>query len=793
MKNVLDEELLDGPQDVRIVYRPERVGVTVAQGDVNAFVNTVRYQCQIWGGANAPIIPCDSNGRFTPEYVNVLPGSAVDRIKDVHGFAFYDIANAHVDPPVVETDRYGYQLAAALFRYRRQDDYQHLQVVELDAADPWMGIYAACLGLLPTRPDSELLRTGYLNPELTFEDFVTVERIAVKGSLDDLVERVASRELMSPRNMSMFYLAYGSSGSSGIRTEDHILPQPRFAQTDAGPNVVVVCSPGSVEDLALLWNLRAAYGDSRPLPIGIPVSEAKLNDLGRLRSEPGIARNGFAVRGIYVTSASLSSGELKSLFELREDQIEFGVASYGEMLTLGSPGGWVRNEVVTWQNGSARIVPFPREGHREIFVERGFGDLTRMFCDIDVTASSFPWADDIRVDAPSSEFRAGVKSSLCSPQNRSESRAMLWPSRLLIAKSVASARGLELSESEPGRAGRIAMTGLENLYDLGNLAHAPLLLLLEKMAARDGFGWYKERLRMEGREPSIPDAIAPVSDELPEESFGAFKRVLGNSDKAARYWLSWAEKAKLIVKGFQLQCSNCEAKQWIPVSAFVPPIICRGCAEEMDMPFRDRYVVNFKYRLSERLRRVYKQDAIGHLLVIRYFQWLLGSGSALVGFHPGMDVRRKGEEMTEGEADVLMLTQDAQFVPMEVKRTSTGFTEAQVGNLNRLATALGAPWSVLATCQYGVDVSDDFPLLENRELPAGPRFLLSYDTLLDPHPVWSLGTDPFAWSPLDATQIQEREREFVTRLAVEADDATSDWLAGHMLRKPSLPAPPNND
>jgi len=67
------------------------------------------------------------------------------------------------------------------------------------------------------------------------------------------------------------------------------------------------------------------------------------------------------------------------------------------------------------------------------------------------------------------------------------------------------------------------------------------------------------------------------------------------------------------------------------------------------------------------------------------------------------------------------------------------------------------------------------------------RGLLTYDTLLDPFPRWSIGNDPFEWHPLNLEEIRNREQEFTRRLAEEAQTDNFDWLAERMLRKPSLP------
>ncbi|AEF43064.1 hypothetical protein [Hoyosella subflava] len=136
--------------------------------------------------------------------------------------------------------------------------------MKLPDNDPWQDIYAACLGLLPESPDTDVLGAGYLPLDLRFEDFVTVNRVEAQCSLEDLLSRLNAADRLTPRELSMIHLAYGSRGSSAIRSETKAMPDPAFAKFDAGPNVVVVCSPNSVDDLALLWNLRGAHGDFRP-------------------------------------------------------------------------------------------------------------------------------------------------------------------------------------------------------------------------------------------------------------------------------------------------------------------------------------------------------------------------------------------------------------------------------------------------------------------------------------------------------------------------------------------------
>lgn len=787
MRNLLDDEVLNGLHVARISYRPERTCLPIIVGHEGAVLDAIRQECQFWGGATTPLVPVAQDGAVAPEYARILAGSAVDRIEGLDLFGLFHMPEARVKLPVEQT-HWGRQLGVTLLEYRRQDTYRRLEVVELDNGDPWRGIYAACLGLLPDRPDPSIIRSGNFVPSLTFDDFVNVDGVTTSGSLDDLLERLTDETSISPRSLSMIHLAYGSDGSSSIRAEGRALPEPGFARFDAGPNVVVVCSEGCAEDYCLLWNLRGAYGDRRPLPIGIPASETTVSVVQSLARNPRISRNGIAAKAVYVTSASLNVGDLLGLLDNPEGK-EIGVAGYSDMLTLGPAAQWTRDDVLIWQNGRTSFLPVDRDRHRDVLSEQAFSSTARMYVDLEVLEYPFPAGDDIRVDAGNFTFYAGSQSRWGSARTASEAIDANWPSRLLMARSVASCRDLELEESEPGRAGLVLLSGLRDVQEIDRLAHKPLLDLLEQMASKSGTTRQRHRLRDSGQDLESSDVVSPTPDLLPERPFDAFLRALGNNHRAATFWLHWAEKCGLIVKGFQLRCPICRAKQWIPVAAFSPPIICRGCAEVMDTPFGNQPHIDFKYRVSERVRRVYEHDAMGHLLVMRYFHSLFYSkrGGQTIGMHPGIAVRRTGSKATLGEADVLLLMRSGNFVPIEVKRSSTGFAETAVERLNSLADALAAPWSAAAACEYGRDAAAEFVALEQRESDS-PRFriVLSYDSLLDPHPVWALGADPFLWRPMTEGEVQERETDFVKRLSDEAEHGTVDWLAQSMLNKPTL-------
>ncbi|WP_454111968.1 hypothetical protein [Microbacterium aurum] len=778
MRGLLDNENLNGVHEARVNVRLARDAAAI-RPDEELFLAQVEQLCSLWGGAVTPIVPKDESGAISPLYAAKLPGAAVDGVSGLHPFELFDLSNAAIQ---AATDRESLfeQLALPLLKYRKQDSYAPMEVVSLDASDPWRLIYAACLGLAPREFDPTALRQANLISTVRMKDFVHINRVAAEGSIGDLLDRMTGRDRNTPRTLSMVHLPYGGSGSSSIRSDTKVLPEPWFPAYDAGPNIVVVCSPGSVDDAMLLWNLRGSHGDSRPVPIGVPLSEATASTIAAISSHPLLARNGFSAQRLYVTSASLTAGALS---ERLGKSKSFSVESPESLLSFGT-FGWSRDEVLVWANGRSHFVPLPVNHQPKVLRNRALNSNLYFRVDVSIQDAPFPSGDDIRVDSLDGDLYSGSKTTWGMSRILTEAREISWPSRLLTARAVAARRNIDLAESEPGRAARVMIERLEDLTYVRNLAHAPLLKLLEGMAARHGFGWYKQRLRGVGGVPDPIDSVGPTVDELPERSFGELKKAFGNSDKATRNWLTWAEASGLVVKGFPLQCELCLAKQWIPVDAFSPPVICRGCAREISMPFGNRHTIEFKFRLAERLRRIYEHDAMGHLLTACFFDSVMSN--RLVGLHPGMEVQRTGSTQVLGEADVLLLTRQAELVPIEVKRTSTGITQAELEKLDVLSIALKSPWSAVVACQYAAEMTDELQMHELRGTDGTYRRIpLSYDRLLSPRAFWAVADDPFAWNPLDEAAIEGRQHEFVKRFEQWDSNAGQRWSDETMLRNPA--------
>lgn len=782
----LDDQRLNGPHVARISARPQRIALPLSVTGPRSLEDTVELECQLWGGAANAILPVDDTGSIPEMYQSILPGSQID---GVHGGGYdpeMSLTGNIVLPQTRDVSRS--QLAAGLLAFRSAKKPAPLEVVTLDADDPWRDIYLTCLGKLPRKIDPEIISTGNWLPDIEFTDFTEVRHVTTIGSLDDLLSRTwPAEQVLTPRQLSMVTLSYAITASSSVRLDRPVLPDSQFARYDAGPNIIVVCSPDSLEDLALLWNLRAAHGDSYATPIGVPSGELSKAVIQSLISGPGIARHGISATTLYITSCSLSTDDLS---ETLGSISQVSVRPPEDLLMFGTILGWSREEVLTWNEGSASFRTVDSTQKHQIVNRRNLNDLLTMQFDISIEDSPLPLGDDYRVNPWNGAFYNGAHTSWSSIRQGDRISTVQWPSRGLIANSLASIRDLKLSESAPGIAARILVEMLGGLGGANLLCHAPLLGLMESMAARQGFNWYKNRLRQGGVEAQPGDSVGSSIDELPEKSFHDFKRVLGNNNAAAKYWLAWAERSSVIIKGFPIQCPKCGAKQWIPIGNFNPPVTCRGCGKRIDFPFGDRPTIDFKYRLSEQTRRVYEIDAMGHVLVARFFESIFGYGSRsqLIGMHPGMSVFPTEGNTEIGEADLLMLTKRGEFIPIEVKRTASGLSQNELTKLNCLASAMRSSWSGVAVCQYARDTGDLLDSLAIRN-PDGThlRLALTYDHLLEPHPIWTLGDDPFATKALDNDEIFAREKEFVTSLTNMAKEADTDWLAYSMLRRQAAP------
>lgn len=616
--------------------------------------------------------------------------------------------------------------------------------------------------------------------------------------------RVANREKFTPRQFSNLYLASGSTPNTGYLGLSSPIPSRWEHANAAGPNIIVVVSPDSVDDVALLWNLRALWGDSLPMPIGIPRELFNADSLHRLHRPGTTTSFGLGGGGLYVCSESVSPDELR---KIASEVTSVRVAEPKDFLRPHAAPARPRSQVQYWTDGTSRITSLTDED-RKVLGETAHSRPS-LVMSVSVPDAPIPAVGPLRgTHSAAYQFgNAQVQASFGTREGyTSEVR---WPSGWTSLSAAALEHGLEVRESQPGLAAMNLIRALGDTRDIRYLCDMELVDLLYELAERSGMSWWKQkwngveqRLREEGKTPEEIESLAvelgrdePVvapSNEGRQLAEARFRKCFGNKKDASHRWLEWAIDRRILVQGIELACPSCRIKFWLPVQEMSPPHTCPGCSRTISRPFGSE-LVKFTYRIGEVLRQCLEVDALGHVLALRWLTQLFAD-YGLVGAHPGVEFVEDGKVVAE--ADVLLLFSDGRMVPVEVKRRATAFNEAAAAQLEAISTRLNASFDVMCVMEPLDRCSEVVEL--KRELPDRPRFLLSMDQLSDPHVFWSAGGNPFEEKHFgEGTPRKLRETWLgdVARIGGAPDDVAEHtvdyWRENPEERRPDSTAAPS--
>ena len=767
MKHLLDNEQLSGPHEVQAGLRPQRVARCVT--DIGEAETVAVHLCQSWGGASTPIVPVSAGA--PSQY---LKDQLV--VAEVDGFITEKEGSELTLPFLASRPPWDYP-AALIVAHERREGSRAVEVVELSRDDPWRLSYLASLGQMPAQLSESLCSTASLT-QLDINEIIPVERVQVVGGLEDLLSRLTNLEKITPRQFSTLYLASGTSPNTGYMGADRVLPNRWESATAAGPNIVVVMTDDSVDDFALLWNLRAQWGDDRPMPIGIPVEQLGPEVLRKLH-EPGVTTFfGFEGGHLYLVSETVP---IEVLHTLAQHAPGVEVATPGDLLRLGLAPSRQRSQVQIWTDGRARVTPMT-EADRTVL--SATARLPSLSLSIYVPDSPVPAVGPLRARYYAN-YQGGRAQVQVSSLRKTDTVEVVWPTTWTMLTASAFGLGLDVQESQPGIAAMSLIRAIGNTWDIRYLCDERLIALLYELAERSGMSWWKdrwnrveERLKAEGKsEEEIESlakqmgrddpAIAP-QNEGRQLAYARFQACFGNREATDR-WIAWAIEHQLIVKGVELKCTECRVPFWIPVQQMAPPHTCSGCARAITHPFRPD-AITFKYRIGEVLRRCLELDALGHVLALRWLIELFDQ-YGLVGAHPGVEFRRAGNVVAE--ADVLLLFADGTMVPAEVKRRARGFDASAAAQLDVLSKELGADFDVMCVLE-GEDSCAEVREYK-RLLPDPPRFLLTLDQLASQHVAWSAGANPFETGPGSQLTPEQRRAAWVSDVAA-IDTNPEDWV-----------------
>ena len=740
----------------------------------------ISYSCETWGGAAQRLVP--ATYAASPAWSRLINEVDSDFFRGlgVDEELLPERPRAWAGAPV--------SLVAALDALLSDTEHKpSMSIPSLDDDDPWTFAYDGICGTLPEGPSPLIVERSNLREGITYSEVLDIDRPRIEGGVADLWSRVADRSVASPTAMTL----------AGLKVES--APQRRYAPApilphDVAPGmrfgsaVIVVYTPGSLEDLCLLWALRAAWGWPYSMPLAVPgsidvaVAVRAFERLGAAAGSPAW-RGG---RNRALVSGSITQSELDAIAD--ELGVEWTASSIDDVLAVAPRPRRTSIEVATFEDGRAPVFAWGARDLADLgehHPHRYLDTITRFR----PLSMKLPPAKSLTGDLMmNGTWRGGAFEVAGNDVDRLHS--MLWPVGWTVLEAVARDRGVEVRRSRAGRAAEALVQRIGSLDEVSLLSDAEVLRVLYRLGERSGITFFRRKTnemladlrsidsvadRVAALESHLDSVSASVEDASPHTITASSLSPLGTREDV-RAWLEWAEQSGVLLRGAEVHCPRCGHKQWITLAQLAPPFPCGGCSDVITKPYREDNL-SFRYRASEALLRTLEHDSLGHLLTLAWMAELFHRGfdkpESLYGGYPGVDILDASGEVI-GEVDVLLLFSDGSIAVGEYKRSGAGLNEAEVGKLEVVADALGAAWTFVATHDSAAHCPDLWKQSQ-QVLPERPRFALTGEHLYS-HAIWAMGSNPFEWP--DSDSFEPRERGGVV--------AAAKWLADRRTPDSSL-------
>ncbi|AWG62950.1 hypothetical protein [Mycobacteroides abscessus] len=763
---LLVAEPIEGEQLVSSQLRPRAAAVAIDRSDYPSACDHVRDLCGTWGGAGMPLIPVSPLEDIDPRWSRILNESNIDGVErsDLLGD---DAVSEYTDLEGPSTA----ELIRIVVDLERKPTVQTVRGMAQE--DPWHLAYLAVLGDLSSQPHPQNTWND-LRHDLTFDDVLTIRGVAETGSAARLLALARDFTAMSAVELSRSKLPTGLQGgynrgfpsSSRFEWSDDVISQ------QFGPNIVVVYEPGSPEDLALIWNLRARFLHPQRFPLAVPMTPTIEDDIRYFIQANAAHYFGFG-HNLALTSMSVAPDRVAAL----ATSVRFDAVDPWQLLR--PIGGYcsASTQVVRFTGGKARTASFSPSDFQAI----GGGYLGSH-------QGTWMKRKTVVVDAPLPPSRTMrrqiyygdshyLDGPITSGGQSDGFTTILMPSGLEVLSALAVDHGLRLTESAPGKAAEHLMRVAGR--NLSMFAAPGVVELLSELTRGRSVGIVKRRLNQFLAEPEPDESSdryqvllerldrglgSPDAEELSYPTFDRTRQLLRMRRDAAQQWVRWAMAAGLVLRGVEANCTRCGHKQWRPLSEAIPSLVCHACGCTIDSPHGYNHI-DYRYRASELLLRAMGHDVLSHVLAMRYVCNELGGRSLVFGGYPGVEFRKPDDDRVEAEADVIVVLRNGEIVLGECKANARGLTPEELDKLWSAADQLGARATFAATLDRAANCGDEWRVTEG---PTGrPHFALTAEHLFELQGgVGASHEDLFAWRA-DYLPRFDSNRQEVTGLELE--------------------------
>ena len=771
---LLDKQDLEGPVPL---VRHLCLFSNAARIDDDAAVESIGRVCQWWGGGAQLLLPTRA---MTDE--NSIWHAVLDEFGPDDVWEPGNVPTRGRGPGM-----WGENLLVVLSQTIEGSEKPKIDVPEVPLSDPWGISYLACFGRLPRSPDTWLSWPTDIRPDISFSELLDInwERPDQPG-LEDLIQRL-HRGRATPIGLSMISLGLTPAPCYTMPQEDPpILPAKRSGAMSIGPNVVVVYEPGNIEDLCLLWNLRAAHAVPIGLPIGVPNTPSLADDLRSLIRLGAARPLNLARLRVALTGFSVPFDRLTNIAAELGDP--WNAIPPSDLLQAPSAPNRVSRDVATFSAGAATVTAWGASDHTNLkFLGTG-GLPLHLKTRFELEQALIPPIKSLTGEAFTNqryrhggvEVNGGSKMSIAS---------IHWPRGWTLLEGAARERGLRVRASTPGRAAEALIRRSGGLNATAMFADPRVLGLLTRLCENSGVSLFRRKVRgLQNLSSEDSDFLLDAAAQLQRArsdddvdirtvQFSVFVDQLGKQDAAA--WLKWSERQGLVLRGVTLKCAGCGAGKWYQLSELGTAIRCRTCGDLLRDPFEPASLP-FDYRAGEALLETFEHDAISHVLALRWLFGLLGGfegRSRVYGVYPGVIfLEEGGAELPE--VDAVLLMSDGELVVGECKRPNGVIAEKDLNNLDAVAQRVEAPWTFVATPTESDQCAAAWKAAE-RGGPASPRFVLTADQLFDVSGIWILGQNPFkpmAGDDKFPRRFTPSQLSFGTAAMEDADH----WLFRHL-------------
>lgn len=748
---LLTDEQMSGAQPIERQLRPPTLATVVDRTDFTDAVRIVHELHDSWGGAFMPLVPVGAGEQIPLAWGSLIAATPIDRLVSAMSMDEQErLRYSYARGPQAGPQR----LLTVLAKRPPPEVKVDVSVCrQLAPDDPWYLAYLAIVGDLPVAANGAQNLRDQLLPALTYSDVVNLHEVGQTPGAGDLLAQLRSPSSLTVAQLTTTDLGYWPAPvNNGFPDVNSITLEAKPVATKYGPNLVVVYEPNSVDDLALIWHLRALHGFKSGLPLAIPAS---VDVRAGLECWSGNARHLWGIDGgdMAILSASV---EEKSLAEF-VDGLDIDVVDIDDVLIPHRGCAVVSSEIAVFDAASASIPMFS-PNDKQTLGDRLLDDIGHK-TSLTALLTNHPLPTSETLRGGTVDNRGYIRGFSTSTSRSRDTARIYYPTGLETLRALGLDHGVETKPSSPGRAGEHLMRMVGGFNDLSRLAFPGVTSLFREMTRGRNTTEIRNRLkkflntepgeeetdRYKLIESRLDEALGqPDAKEVSYKSLAKIQNLLKVNSTAAKDWTEWAVERGLLLKGFEANCDRCLNKQWRILSDAVPPLICNGCG----LPIRKPHPINqliFQYHASETLLRAVNSDALPCILALRYLNRLSrGSNGLFYGSYPGIDVIRISDGVTVGEADVAIVLNDGRWIVGECKTTALGLNQVELDKLWKLAEAVDAAATFVATLDSSQICGELWKKTDgwnnNR-----PHFALTAEHLYDLGGLHPYGVDPFAW------------------------------------------------